>query len=405
MTPNYNCDFRATGYPLRLYSGKDALENLPSELKRARAKRAFIVCGRSVSRKTDLIARIRRILGETCAGLFDEMDKDTSIDAVTRAAAAAKAVDADLLISVGAGSVTQGTRVVAILMAETRPVDELITQYPEDRPAISPKLNAPKVPIINVLTAGTSAQNRGGSAVKDPNRPYRMEFFDPKTRPVALFWDADALLTAPVSLARTTAMSSYWRSLTNLGAPRISPLAEGDRLQAWRLAQYALPRVSNPLDADARIAVCAAQFLQNRDADDGAGNAGKHWVARVVYAFSTATFHLHAHVGQGEGSAAYTPGVMRALGARDPEAMALIAQGLGVWRDGDALDPAPQKAADELVRVLDSVGMPSRVSQLEIPRESLPLIVKNSLKNFNADPKREFVREQDHLLKVIESCW
>jgi len=405
MTPQYNSDFRATGYPLRLYSGKDALENLPAELKRARAKRAFIVCGRSVSRKTDLIARIRRILGDSCAGLFDEMDKDTSIDAVTRAAAAARAAAADLLISVGAGSVTQGTRVVAILMAETRPVDELITQYPENRPAISPKLNAPKVPIFNVLTCGTSAQNRAGSAVKDPNRDHRMEFFDPKTRPVALFWDADALLTAPVSLARTTAMSSYWRSLTNLGAPRISPLSEGDRLQAWRLAQYALPRVSNPLDADARIAVCAAAFLQNRDADDGSANAGRHWVSRVVYAFSTATFHMHTHVGQGEGSAAYTPGVMRELGARDPEAMALIAQGLGVWRDGDALGDAPAKAAAELEQVCKSVGMPSRVSQLDIPRESLPLIVQKSLKNFNADPKQEFARERERLLEVIEACW
>ena len=161
LTPTYSTTFRATGYPLRLYSGQDALENLPAELKRSRAKRAFIVCGRTVSRKTDLIARIKRILGDTCAGVFDEIDKDTTIASVTRAADAARAVQADLLIGVGAGSVTQGTRVVAILMAERRPVDELITQYPDNAPAISPKLLEPKVPIINVLTAATSAQNRG----------------------------------------------------------------------------------------------------------------------------------------------------------------------------------------------------------------------------------------------------
>ena len=39
-----------------------------------------------------------------------------------------------------------------------------------------------------------------------------MEFFDPKTRPVAVFWDSDALLTAPPSLARTTGASIFWRS-------------------------------------------------------------------------------------------------------------------------------------------------------------------------------------------------
>ena len=42
----YSYDFRLTGYPFRLYSGKDALDRLPDEVERNRARRAFIVCGR-----------------------------------------------------------------------------------------------------------------------------------------------------------------------------------------------------------------------------------------------------------------------------------------------------------------------------------------------------------------------
>jgi alcohol dehydrogenase class IV len=56
----YQHGFRATGYPLRLYSGRDALENLPAELKRHRAQRAFVICGRSVSRKTDSLTALLR---------------------------------------------------------------------------------------------------------------------------------------------------------------------------------------------------------------------------------------------------------------------------------------------------------------------------------------------------------
>ena len=58
----YQYDFRVTGYPFRLYSGTDALENLPAEVARNRARRAFIVCGRTVSRRTPLIARMRQLL-------------------------------------------------------------------------------------------------------------------------------------------------------------------------------------------------------------------------------------------------------------------------------------------------------------------------------------------------------
>jgi alcohol dehydrogenase class IV len=174
---------------------------------------------------------MRRILGEACAGVFDEMEKESPLPAVLRARDAARSARADLLIGVGAGSVIQATRVVTILLAEQRPIEELITRYPEHGPTISPKLLAPKLPIINVLTAATSAQNRAGSAVKGAHVDHRMEFFDPKTRPVAVFWDADALLTAPVNLARTTAISVFWRAVMNLGATRMNPLVEGGGLQ------------------------------------------------------------------------------------------------------------------------------------------------------------------------------
>ena len=401
----YSGDFRAVGYPLRLYSGKDALENLPAEVKRQRASRAFIVCGRSVARKTPLIERMRAILGPACAGVFDEMEKEAPLPAVLAARDAARAGAADLLIGVGAGSVIQATRVVAILLAEQRPVEKLITQYPEQGPAISPKLLAPKLPIINVLTAATSAQNRAGSAVKGEHVDHRMEFFDPKTRPVAVFWDADALLTAPVSLARATAASVFWRAVMNLGAARVNPLVEGDRMQAYRLARGALVRVTDPFDPAPRIELCAAAFLQNRDADDGGALFERHWVVRVVYAFAAALFNLHPHVSQGAANAALTPAVMRRLGYRDPEAMARIARALDCWSDADALDAAPLKAAAALEQIFQSAGMPVRLSQLDIPQASLPDIVERSLKNFNADPKREFVRERELLLETIQAAW
>ena len=398
---SYQHDFRATGYPLRLYSGRDALEHLPAEIKRCRARRVFVVMGRSVSRKTVLVGHIQQILGPAYAGRYDEIEKDTTLASVQAAAAAAREAGADLLIGVGAGSVIQGTRVVAILLAETAPVDQLITQYPDNAPAISPKLLAPKLPVINVLTAATTAQNRAGSAVKDPARPNRMEFFDPKTRPVALFWDEEALLTAPQSLARTTGISVLWRSIMNLGAMRMAPLSEGDRLQAFRLARGALPRINDPLDAGARVELCAAAFLQNRDADDGGALTEKHWPARVVYALATALFNLHAHVGQGEANAALTATVIRHFGARDPEAMALIAQAFGAV-DGR---PAHERAADAVEQAFREAGMPLRLRELDIPQQGLVAIRDSALMNFNADPKREFLRERETLLTALQAAW
>jgi alcohol dehydrogenase class IV len=399
----YSYDFRLTGFPYRLHSGKDALDRLPEEVARQKAKRAFVVCGRTVSRKTPLVAHIREILVERLAGVFDEIDKDTSRSSVLRATEAARAAGADLVIGVGAGSVIQGARIVAILLAEKRPLEQLITQYPEHGPAISPKLLEAKLPIINVLTAPTTAQNRAGSRMKDDATARGMEFFDPKTRPVAIFWDTDALLTAPVSLIRTGAATIWCRAAMNLGGVSDNPLVEGDRLQAWRLASNALPRIANAFDPAPRFELCAATLLQNREADDGGDQFSRQWAMRVAYAFSTALISVFPQVGQGEGYSAQLGTVLRRVGGRDPAAMARIARGLGL--DSVAAAAAPQQIAEKMEEGFRSLGMPTRLSELSIARERLPEVLEHSLRNFNADPKREFVRERELLGEILESAW
>jgi alcohol dehydrogenase class IV len=398
-------DFRAVNYPVRLYSGQDAAANIKAEVARNRGKRAFIVCGRSVSRKTAVIARMRERLGELCAGVYDELEKDSPLGPILAARDAARAAEADSVIAVGGGSVIQAARVVVILLAEKGDPHELCTQYPEGRPAQGVKLLQPKLPIINVCTTATSAMNRAGSGVKDPNADHRLEFFDPKTRPRAVYWDAEALLTAPVPLARSSSLSVYWRSLMNLGAVDMNPLVEGDRLQAFRLAARALPRVGDTQDAGPRIEMCAAAFLHNREQDDGGNMVGRHWVMRVVYAFATALFNRYPHIGQGEANAALTPHVLRKLGYRDAPEMVRIAAALDAHPAGAADADAPARAADALERCFADIGMPTRLRELQVPQEELDAIVADSMKNFNADPKREFLEHRDELLATQRACW
>ena len=399
----YQYDFRVTGYPFRLYSGKGALEKLPAEVERLRARRAFIVCGRTVARQTPLVSHMRELLGERHAGVFDEIDKDTSRSSVMRATDAARAAQADLVIGVGAGSVIQGARIVTILLAEKRPVEQLVTQYPERGTAVSPKLLEPKLPIINVLTAPTTAQNRAGSRMKDDATARGMEFFDPKTRPGAIFWDADALLTAPPQLIRTGAATIWCRAVMNLGAMDDNPLVEGDRLQSYRLAAGAIARIADPADPAPRFDLCAAALLQNRESDDGGELFARHWAMRLAYAFCTALISVFPQIGQGEGYSALMGTALRRLGHRDPAAMARIATALGI--DGSAAAETPHRIADRMETVFRSLGMPTRLSELGIARDGLTRVLELSLANFNADPKREFLRERELVGQILQSAW
>jgi alcohol dehydrogenase class IV len=396
--------FQAVGYPLRLHSGMDALNNLASEVRRANAKRAFIICGQTVSRRTKLLHRIIDQLGVLYAGAFDEMGKDCMYDTVVSATAAARSASADLIIAVGGGSVIQGARVVVILLAEKGNAYDLMTQYPAGKPAVSPRLLAPKLPIINVLTTPTSAMNRGGSALKNNELDHRMEFFDPKTRPVAIFWDSEALLTAPLSLARSAGTTTYTGGLQGVAAPAANPLVEGDYLQACRLASRALPSlIGHPADPAPRLDLCAAAFLQNRAADDGLAR-GRDRIWSTSYALATALHIRYDHVGQGEATSAVTPSVIR-LAAGRTDLAARLAQALGVWRERMTTEIAADSAADTLESFYRSIMMPVRVRELQIPENDLPQIAQDTLMNFNANPSERPPDYSDKMLETLHACW
>ncbi len=46
-----------------------------------------------------------------------------------------------------------------------------------------------------------------------------------------------------------------------------------------------------------------------------------------------------------------------------------------------------------------------QVSHRRAPREGLARMLENSLKNFNADPQREFVLERALLYDVLQQAW
>jgi alcohol dehydrogenase class IV len=398
--------FRAVGYPLRLHAGVNALGQLETEVKRQKAKRAFVICGKTVGNKTNLLDRIQHELGPLYAGSFDGMDKDSSWPAVEASVAAARAADADLLIALGGGSVIVGTRVVAILLGEDGDPFDLMTQYPDGKPAYSPRLMAPKPPIINIATTPTTAMTRAGSGLKNDDLDHRMEYYDPKTRPVALFWDADALLTAPVELVRSTTSTMLSSTLRALGA-ELSPLVEADLQHAFALQRRSLPRIMDePDNAALRIELCSAAFLINRAADDDQGRRrARDVTSGNAYAISTALHIRYDHVWQGESTTSVIPTVTRLIPPEDLSAASRIASALGVWNDNMDAKTAAEATADALDDLYNGVGMPTRLSQLDIPKDELPFLANDTLKNFNANPGD---RPDDYIEKMqalLEAAW
>ena len=399
--------FRAVVHSLRLHCGRKVIEEgLRETVNRAKAKRAFVVCSRSVNQRTDSVRRIAATLGDLYAGVFDGIEKDSTFTSVCAAKEAAVAAGADLLIAVGGGSVMVATRVVAIFMAEAGDPFQIMTQYPEGKPAYSPRLVAPKLPIINIPTTPTSAMHRSGAGLKNPDLDHRMEYFDPKTRPQAIFLDEEVLLSAPASLVQSTATTVFASNVVAMSQTDVNPLAEAGRNHAFKLAYRAYPRLADEMDnAALRMDLAIAALLQDRAEDDGmrryragafAGN----------YAISTALHVRYPHVGQGESTSVVHATKLRLSEEVDARAARQVAEALEVWRNGMDVKQAALAVADKLEAVYSRVGVPTRLRQIEIPRDDLQTIADETVKNFNFNPGLRSVQDQiKDSLRLLEAAY
>lgn len=394
-------NFQARNYPLRVHAGDDALAELARELQRTGASRALILCGRSVHERTDLTRRIETLAGGRVAGVFSGISEGAPAQSIEEAAARARSLDADALIAVGAGSVIKGARVVAMLLGENRPLAEMATVHRENAPAQSRRLESPKLPIFNVLTSPTSAQNRGGSAVRYTGEAHHLEFFDPKTRPRAVFWDTGALATAPVSLARSTSFEIYWWGLMCMGTVRtLNPLAQASRRHAWQLARQSYPELGGERADAARIDLCAAALLQNRDEEDGGRPWACHLLARAAYASAVAVFNHCEGVTQPRGYAAFGPAMIRALGARVPEVARALSEALGLPPPQAGADLAEQ-VATQVARDFQAQGWRTDLHDCGIPASEAPALLALALRNYNANHDRALDAHREAMLSAI----
>jgi alcohol dehydrogenase class IV len=412
--------FSARSYEWRLHSDEEAIErHLASEVARAPlagdqgamgARRAFVIASPSIAARTSTVDRIAETLGDRYAGVFAGIEVDSTYRSVAAATDAAREAGADLLIAVGGGSVIVAARVVNVFLCEDGDPFELMTQYPEGKPAHSPRLMAPKLPIINIPTTPTSAMNRAGSGLANPDLDHRMEYFDPKTRPAAILWDWQALRATPLEVLRSTATTTFAGAVSSAAAPDANPLVEGDRAQILRLARRAYPRlIAEPEAIEPRIDLCAAALLQNRVADDGAsgGIGTRDAVFGGDYAISTALHVLYPEVGQGESTSVMQATVARRAASPDPDASRRVAELLEVWRDGMSPVQATAAAADAIEATYRAAGMPVRIRDLSVvPREDFRRIADATLKNFNANQgTRSEDERRRQTIELLEACW
>src|SRR5262249_38737447 len=133
-----------------------ACEAITAQAARLGATRVFLMVSNSLNTKPDKIEKVRRALGNRCVGTFDTRPPHTPRSAVILASEAARAPQADLIVTIGGGSVTDGAKAVQMCLAnDIRSPDAIDLLRPAKGPdgtIGAPKMKAPTVRQISVPT-------------------------------------------------------------------------------------------------------------------------------------------------------------------------------------------------------------------------------------------------------------
>ena len=155
--PTRVSEYRGTE-PLRaVVSGLGAVrERLAAHLAAQNVTRPMIVCGENVSR-SPVLELVQNALGDVwSAPVFDGSRPHTPVETIAAGAAAARAADADALISVGGSSTVDCTRGIAVLLAKG--LDDVSELEPAEygklgQAAAAPDAGAaPPTPVLCVTT-------------------------------------------------------------------------------------------------------------------------------------------------------------------------------------------------------------------------------------------------------------
>ena len=218
----------------RVHFGADALEKLEEEARYY--DRAFVITGRSLNEKTGLIRRVEALLGGRHAGMFAGISQHTPGGAVEKAAVEAEMAAGDLLVSVGGGSVIDGTK------------------------AVARELGYPQQIAIPTTLSGAEWANRAG--VTDESAGKKRGFADPKTVPQVVVLDPEATVFTPEKLWLSTGIRALDHAVEGFLYGGDHPITDVTGLEgARRLMEYLPHSRREPEELSVRLELQLAAWL------------------------------------------------------------------------------------------------------------------------------------------------
>jgi maleylacetate reductase len=339
--------------------GRPAAAAIVAQMDRLAATRAFLMVSGTLNRETDEIEKIRRALGSRCAATFDAMPQHTPREAVITAAEQARAAGADLIVTVGGGSITDGAKAVQLCLANDVRAVEAIDRIRAVK-GVAPPMNPPTVRQVSVPTTIAGGEFSAIAGVTNAATHVKEMLRHELTVPSAVILDPAITVHTPEWLFLSTGIRAVDHCVEGICSREAHPFADAQALHGLAMLAKGLPRVkADPSDLDARMDCQIGTWLSTGPLTSGVPMGASHGIGYVLGAAYG--------VPHGYTSCVMLPSVMRWNISANAERQALVAAAMG--RPGE-------DAGDVLDDFIRGLGMPRSLREVRVGPEHFDKIAE-----------------------------
>jgi alcohol dehydrogenase class IV len=353
----------------RVHMGVPAAEALLSEVGRIGARRVFLLVGGHLRRETGIIGAIEAALGDRFAATWSGISPHAPRADVLAATEAAREAGADLIVTIGGGSVTDAGKIVALLLKHgvttTAGFDAFRTYVTEAGVVVQPVFDAPDVRVVCMPTTLSGGEFNPLSGATDEATLHKQGYQHRLMAPVAVVLDPALTVHTPEWLWLSTGVRSVDHAVETLASKRSNDFCDGVADSALRLLAEGLPRSkADPDDLAGRLKCQIGAWQSMIAVVGGVPMGASHAIGHILGGA--------CDVPHGYTSCVMSPYVLAWNAEDDASRQGRISACLG--HPG-----AP--ASETLDAFIRGLGMPRRLREVGVREDQLDLVARLTLED------------------------
>ena len=375
--------------------GKDSVQRLREKVEELGGNRALVVTGSTIATKTDLVDRVRSVLGDKYAGVFSGVAQHVPRPCVIQGAKMAREAGADVLVSLGGSSPADAAKAMCLVLTEEGEMDEFFVKF--DDPSTIPPSQYDKVRVFQIAVPTTLSGGEYSSlaGISDTERGVKESLFHDRLTPKAIILDPEVTSFTPSELWGATGMKVLSDSMGRVCSLTPLPFADALGLHAIRMInRHLLPSMSESFNLEARAMMMHAVWL----CAYGYVSTGLGIIASLRHQIGAAYGVVH-----GVASTIVFPHCLDFNRPLIDDRLIPVAEALDLsFQDAnDAADAVVIKVRE----LINEIGLPTRLRDVGVPEEGLLAIAEASMRDFATLYSVKPIESKAQLLGILEQAW